>query len=85
MTKPLTKQEAAWVKKLQKVLDECPSERLGFYTIGDPTMWVYDKSLDKEIAEHQEKRDGEFSTSVIAVGADLTMIEFPSNVHSVAG
>lgn len=25
----MTKEERAWVKKLQRVLDECPSDRLG--------------------------------------------------------
>ena len=31
----LTAEERKWVKQVQKVLDKCPSKRIGFYTIGD--------------------------------------------------
>ena len=31
----LTKKELAWIKKAQKVFDECLSSRIGFYACGD--------------------------------------------------
>lgn len=40
---PLTKEERAWIKKLQKVLDSCPSKRLEAGTGGDPEVAIYDK------------------------------------------
>lgn len=45
----LTKKERAWLDKLQAVLDECPSDRIGFYTIGDPEITAYDLKKEKRI------------------------------------
>ncbi|AZS06304.1 hypothetical protein MED16_gp64 [Pantoea phage vB_PagS_MED16] len=36
----LTAAEKAWVKKVNKVLAECPSDRLRFFTIGDPDIFI---------------------------------------------
>ncbi len=38
---PLSTAEKAWVKKLQKVLSECP-DRLELLTIGDASLMVVD-------------------------------------------
>jgi len=40
---PLTKVEARWLAQLEKLLLACPSKRLGAYTVGDPTLNIYDK------------------------------------------
>jgi hypothetical protein len=84
MTKrTLTKKEAAWVRELQKVLSECPSARLGFYTIGDPRVSIYDKRLDEKIDKLLSKND--FCSAAEKCGANLGSIDFPSAVHSTAG
>ncbi len=38
----LTKAENKWLEDLKAILASCPSKRLGFYTIGDPGISVYD-------------------------------------------
>lgn len=43
--KALTKKERAWLVKLEKVMNECPSKRLACYTIGDNTLHFYDNNV----------------------------------------
>lgn len=81
MERELSKVEKAWLRKMQKVLDECPTT-LGFYTIGDPYLQVYDLGKEEEINSTQER---DFCTAVEQVGAELGMLRFPTNVHSTAG
>lgn len=76
----LTADEKKWLKKLQRVLDECPSKRLGFYTIGDPDVFVFDK--DKEHLMTQER---DFCLMVADNDAELFRLRFPSGVYSTAG
>lgn len=83
--KPLTAAEKAWLKKLQAVFDECPSDRLGAYTIGDPWLAIYDRSLESKINQHSVNKICEFSDSVEALGAGFTTIKTPFAVHSTAG
>lgn len=49
----LTKEEKAWVKKVNALLAKCPSDRIGFYTIGDPTVFLYDLTHEEEICSEQ--------------------------------
>lgn len=42
---PLTKEEKSWLKKLEKVMKSCPSDRLECYTIGDNDIMFYDKNV----------------------------------------
>ncbi|EMT6575467.1 hypothetical protein WMR74_001482 [Providencia rettgeri] len=82
----LTKKELAWVEKVQKVLDECPSQRLGFYTIGDRDVFLYDRSKEHEVSEWRDKNKKDFCFATKAVDADfLTSIDFPAPVESTAG
>jgi hypothetical protein len=75
----LTKEEKSWMRKMQNLIDKCPP-RLGFFTIGDPELGVFDR--DKE---------GEFDESVDMVreldrcDAHLGALNFSSNVHGVCG
>ncbi|MEE9924002.1 MAG: hypothetical protein PBV01_11640 [Brucella anthropi] len=86
MASELTDAESKWLKRLKKALRECPSSRLGFYTIGDDNVFVYDKSFDAEINELLDAEKGkDFCTAVYELDADLDCIRFPSNVHSTAG
>ncbi|MBG5926100.1 hypothetical protein [Providencia rettgeri] len=82
----LTKKELAWIEKVQRVLDECPSERLGFYTTGDPMVWIYDRSKEPEVSEWMNKNKGDFCLATKAMDADFfTYIDFPAPVESTAG
>lgn len=81
----LTAQETAYLAELQAVLDRCPP-RLGFYTIGDPCLTVYDRTKEEKINDIHDNSNGEFSGAVVKAKADFgVQIDFPCNVHSTAG
>lgn len=81
----LTKAEKAWIAEVQEVLDRCPSKRMGFYTIGDDELFVYDYSKEKKIGEFQD-RGADMSDAVSKANASFDVfLNFPNNVHSVAG
>ncbi|KAB2783718.1 hypothetical protein [Brucella anthropi] len=84
MASELTDAESKWLKRLKKALRECPSDRLGFYTIGDEDVFVYDKNFDAEINELLGAGK-DFCTAVYELDAGLDSIIFPSNIHSTAG
>lgn len=81
----LTKKEQAWLEELQDVLNRCPSKRLGFYTIGDPVLYVYDRSKEQKIDDHHNSNGRDFCHSVRALNADFCDLEFPAAIHSTAG
>jgi hypothetical protein len=81
----LTKKEQAWLDELQEVLDRCPSKRLGFYTIGDAALSVYDSKEERHIEERIDKIGAEFGYAVDLCKARLGYLRFPANVHSTAG
>ena len=56
---PLNKKEKAWVKKLQKVLSECP-DRLECVVMGDPTVQIIDVDggRESELSDGAAMRDG---------------------------
>lgn len=81
----LTKDEAQWISKLQKLLSKPPSDRLGFYTTGDPTVTIYDRSKDDEIDAEHDAGGGEFGNAVERCDAWLSHLEFPASVHSTSG
>ena len=83
MQSELTKEERRWVKRVQKVLNACPSDRIGFYTVGDPDIALYDK--EKDVDEiYNDKDYSDFCQAVQDLEADLETLIFPSNVHSTA-
>lgn len=85
-TKPLTKAEKAWLDKLQAVLSECPSSRLGFTTVGDCSVRVYDCTRHIEAAEDLDRNGGEYDTAIERIGAMFPVaLEFPRPVEGVAG
>lgn len=85
----LTKEEKAWLRKLQRVLNDLPSTRLGFYTIGDSDVVVYDRSLESDIeSKIDESGNMDFCTAVDACDAGFgfgEFLRFPAPVHSTAG
>lgn len=83
--KPLTKAEAAWLKKLQEVLDECPSSRLEAYTIGDPSITIFDKGYSTLINKMTDDGSTDFCTATADLGANIGSLRMPFPVHSTAG
>ncbi len=83
----LTRAEKKWLDELQAVLNKCPSDRIGFYTIGDPTVCVYDATKFNEVSDLLNRSNKDFSHCVSAVdGADFDeCITFPNPVESTAG
>lgn len=79
----MTKEEKAWVKKLQKVLNECPSSRLGFYTTGDATVTVYDREVYDGMGISGEDIDP--APAIEAAGLNLAYLEFPQQVEGLCG
>lgn len=82
---PLTQTEKDWLLKLQALLDECPSSRLGAYTIGDPDLSLYDRRFEPEINKLLDTGKYDFCTAVADLGVDLGSLKFPFDVHSTAG
>ncbi|WP_439076075.1 hypothetical protein [Serratia sarumanii] len=82
----LNKKERAWLDELQEVLNRCPSERLGFYTIGDPQIVVYDRSKESEIDWVMDTTEKDWCGCVLIAGANFDeWLDFPAVVHSTAG
>ena len=82
----LTPEEIKWLRRVQRALDACPSQRIGFYTIGDKDVSLYDKSKDDEVNEFMDAHSrSDYPAAVEASNADLGTIIFPNQVHSVAG
>ncbi|AWK42638.1 hypothetical protein [Photorhabdus laumondii] len=82
----LNSEEKIWLNKLQKILDECPSERLGFYTIGDNDLSVYDLTKTKEINELHHKTNRDYPACIEESGAEFNYyLTFPAKVEGVAG
>lgn len=81
-----SKQELDWAKKVRRLLLNPPSERIGFYTIGDCELVAYDKSKISEIEQIMDERNGaDFCTAVEAADAHLFQIETKMNIESTAG
>ncbi|MHA1081355.1 hypothetical protein ACR9HU_24325 (plasmid) [Enterobacter ludwigii] len=82
----LTKQEKAWVKKLNKLLAECPSKRLAFATTGDCDVSIFNQPQYNAICDEQENNGGEFISAAARIGALFDeVLSFPNQVESTAG
>jgi len=83
----LTQTEKTWLNRLQTVLNECPSGRIGFYTIGDASLNLYDRRKEDKIGEFQDGPRGmDFCGAVRAAKAEIDAdLSFPANIHSTAG
>ncbi|CAI1110237.1 hypothetical protein [Serratia quinivorans] len=81
----LTKKEQAWLDELQEVLNRCPSKNLGFYTIGDPALHVYDRRKDQQIDSYMDRHNREYCHAVREFDAEFCDLYFPAAVHSTAG
>jgi len=82
----MTKDEKNWIKKLQKVLDSCPSNRIGFYTIGDRDVKTFDRGRIDEICDIMDNSISDFGPACNEIGAEFEeCLYFPSAVEGTAG
>lgn len=82
----LTKAEQKWINDAQAVLNRCPSKRLGFYTIGDLSVHVYNLDQKDEVFALVDKGKHDFHQATKATDADFyESLDFPSQVESTAG
>lgn len=80
----LNKKELCWVNDLQELLDKCPSKRLGFYTIGDPTVFLFDKTAHSKVCDSMDQRDLVLQIQDAGTGFDEYLF-FPATVDGVCG
>jgi hypothetical protein len=86
MQSKLTKEEKSWLRKVQNLLNKCPSDRIGFFTTGDNDVTVYDCSRKQEIDEFELADIGdEYCQCISEVGADLGSLTFPNQVLNLPG
>jgi hypothetical protein len=86
MSVRLTKAEQSWIEQVQALLDVCPSKRLGFYTIGDSDVSIYDATKDAKIDDIMMTSNKDYGHAVEEAGADtIAQFIFPNAVHSVVG
>ncbi|MFS1427343.1 hypothetical protein LMH73_009300 [Vibrio splendidus] len=82
----LTAAEKKWFKKVQSVLNECPSKRIAFFTIGDNNIQAFNAERHDEISDFQDSGDHDFITSVSKCEAGFNAsLVFTNPVESTAG
>lgn len=84
--KPLNAAEKSWLKRLQKLIDECPSTRMAAFTTGDNDLTIYDLEFEDEINELLDTHEcSDFCLAVREAEAELGSIVFPFSIHSTSG
>lgn len=82
----LTDAEEKWLKRVQRALDACPSDRIGFYTTGDPCVTAYRLPEVGDLDDNEPMwSNRDFCMIVHDADARLGELNFPSLVHSTAG
>lgn len=78
----LTSAERKWLGDVQAVLNDCPSDRIGFFTTGDRTIYTWD--LDKTDAVNDHRCD--FHQAVRRERASFSVfLTFSAQVESTTG
>ncbi|MGL5386665.1 MAG: hypothetical protein ACRDCA_12555 [Serratia sp. (in: enterobacteria)] len=78
----LTVEERKWIKQVNALLKKCPSKRIGFYTIGDDSIGLYDTSYQDEI----NAADIDLVRALNITGHGFSEdIYFPNAVQGVCG
>lgn len=83
----LTAAEKKWLKKVQTALDECPSDRIAFYMIGDRDIRAFNVEQYDEITDYQNKKsNADFCNAVDACNAAFDQgLVFNNPVESTSG
>ena len=84
--KALTPEERDWIDRMQTLLDQCPSERLGFYTTGDHSVTIFDKKVRDKWYQAKGCPAADIQAEMAQSGASLNAgFLFPEIVESRAG
>lgn len=80
----MTKKESDWVDKMNKLLAKCPSDRLGFFTIGDHYVCMFNTDI---LSEDSKLLDNTDLVGIAASEGALfeEVIYFPNAVNGVCG
>lgn len=82
----LTKEEKAWVKRLNTLLANCPSSRIAFATTGDCYVTLFDVTRYSDICDALHHGGGDFIPHAEKLGAAFDeRLHFPNQVESTAG
>lgn len=83
---PLTKEEKAWLKKLEKVMKSCPSDRIECFNTGDPMLNFFDKNVYEKFMDGKDSRDErDVCIDVHNSGAELASVSANFGIVSSAG
>ena len=80
----LTAAEKKWLKKLQKVLNECPSQRMRGHTIGDNDIIIHDDPTRRAWEEKNPAQRLDMGDVIELSGSYLATLDFPFAVESAA-
>lgn len=69
---------------MQAALDRCPSERIGFFTIGDSEVFLWDVRKADAVQEHMHRTDFCIAVKQARAGFEESLM-FPNPVESTAG
>lgn len=83
--KPLTKRESDWLKKLEAVMNECPSTRLQCYTIGDNDLTFYDKQVSLAWENANPRAELDAGEQHEKAGSALATVRGNFQIDSCAG
>lgn len=78
----LTAAEKKWIKQVNALVAKCPSKRLGFYTIGDNYIGLYDRVELNKLPDE----GGDLVLIIQREGINFDdHLYFPENVEGVCG
>tara|TARA_R110000851_G_scaffold3442_1_gene14114 strand:- start:399 stop:662 length:264 start_codon:yes stop_codon:yes gene_type:complete len=81
-TEPLTPDEKDWLKKIENLLENPPTNRIGFYATNDIVLNVYDRSQVSKINRLMSYSNNNFHQSVKQLKTDLGVIFSNCLIHS---
>ena len=84
MTTP-NKAEKAWMEKLEKLLTNPPSDRIGTYTTGDREIMVYERTKEDDLNDIMDRCNTDFCCAVDELDAGLGIVRAAMNIHSTSG
>lgn len=85
-TTPLTAAELAWATELNRVLQACPSDRIGAATMGDANLTLFDRpaSLLPDSQAAFDRSHSDFIPTATRLGIVLAHVHSAFNIDSAA-
>ena len=84
--RPLSKAEINWLDRLEKLLMNPPTKRIGFYTTGGPYLNAYDNRFEDHVHYRLDNDlSSDFCGATDELDVDLMSVKSAVNIHSTAG